>query len=184
MTAASAALLYLDARWMFGALKWDDMATTTAWGLLALLNGPGFRVFRLLGGSFYGLAGIAIFWFSRGLLLDRRLAGLPTIRTRKPRLRAALPSLGLSISFLVATAAANQLRSEILHVWHLPQTISDHPRKTLLGRDVLAVAFLIWGVACTIYFSTKLWRAWSAILAWQVDVSEPRSRVLIFLFFG
>jgi hypothetical protein len=71
MTAASAALLYLDARWMFGALKWDDMATTTAWGLLALLNGPGFRVFRLLGGSFYGLAGIAIFWFSRGLLLDR-----------------------------------------------------------------------------------------------------------------
>jgi len=52
MLAASALLLRLDARWMVGANYWDDMPVTSAWGLLALVNGPGFFLFKFLDGSY------------------------------------------------------------------------------------------------------------------------------------
>jgi len=77
MVGATAALLHFDKVWGRGAGYWDDMPITTAWGLLALLNGPGFWLSRFF--SFFAsdavvlLIGSGAFWMWSGYLFDKRL---------------------------------------------------------------------------------------------------------------
>ena len=83
MLVVTAILYHLDEVWGRGAARWDDMPVTSAWGLMMLLNGPGFvlgKIFSLSGKLL--LLGVASFWAWAGFLFDRRLRGitLPIIR--------------------------------------------------------------------------------------------------------
>jgi len=166
MLAASALLLRLDARWMVGANYWDDMPVTSAWGLLALVNGPGFFLFKFLDGSYVvQLLGIAIFWGWTGFLLDRKIGGAPRLLTGRLWIRVFLHSLGFSFAFVFLLGAINNIRAHYGYTssWSLGPILA-YPKKTLVGREIIAVSAVIWGSAYVIYFSCKLWQAWGSTL--------------------
>jgi hypothetical protein len=165
MSAVSGLLLRLDAKWMVGAGIWDDMAETTAWGLLALANGPGFFFLRLLGPGYpMRLVGVAAFWAWTGFLLDRRLRGSPRPLVHNAWLRAVLHSLGLALSLLLVFGAFSRLHIEARYLGQLPSAFLAYPRKTLLGREIFLLATMLWSSLYLVFFSLKLWHAWGAIL--------------------
>ena len=159
------ALLRLDRIWMKGAFHLDDMPVTTARGLIALLNGPGFLVGRILADlveNDIGLIGAAIFWAWLGYLLDRKFRGVRDPVLRRKWLRLALYVLGLAFACLTFLAAAWHPYNGFIDsqwVWRMWRILrSDSPWRRLLGREFLAIAAIFWGIGYTIYFGHKLWR--------------------------
>ena len=165
MLTATAAFLRLDAVWMRGAAYWDDMPVTSAWGFLGLLNGPGFwlgQILRALIGDYVGLSlGSVIFWAYSGFLIDRRLGGNRTPIIGKTWIRVLLHSLGLVVACLALAGAVTSLRFAFTDFdkyspWMMNTFRSKSPWRTLLGRDVLAIAGIVWGLGYAQYFGKKL----------------------------
>jgi hypothetical protein len=150
--------IHLDALWSIGAGKWDDMAVTSASGLVGLINGP---VAILLGGlklRAYLVVGAA-FWAWTGYLFDRRLRGIRESTIRRRWVRWILYALGFALACLVLLASAESLRFYHMHYLSFLSRVlkSPTPHRKLLGRDVITIAMLGWGVGYLIYFSRKLW---------------------------
>ena len=160
MLVVTAILYHLDEVWGRGAARWDDMPVTSAWGLMMLLNGPGFvlgKIFSLSGKLL--LLGVASFWAWAGFLFDRRLRGitLPIIRRGWVRVVLYLVGLVLACLFLWQTVESwpsvfgglEQMRWLLLRV--------KSPRRILLGRQIITLGGFVWGLGYAAYFSSKLW---------------------------
>lgn len=157
-------LIHLDRLWMIGAGKWDDMAVTTAHGLILLVNGPFCFVLAGFAGESYNSA-LLIFalmwWSSLGWLLDRRLQrGTHLIKVGWAR--AAAFSIGLAISCLMLLLALVYVRSTMLLGTGIRKYVTfilvgPFPHR-LLGRETSVVASTVWSAGFAIYFASKLCR--------------------------
>jgi hypothetical protein len=170
MLTATLALFYLDQIWLKGAGKWDDMPATSAWGMAALLNGPGFYVtlwlelptVHILGESIHDLGrlfGVGVFWAWIGYLLERKLRGIRNSTIRNHWARVILYILGFAIACLLVMAGAQGLShfdARYMHfLWQVLQ--SPTPRRRLLGRELFSIAALAWGIGYAAYFAIQLW---------------------------
>jgi hypothetical protein len=167
MLTATAAFLRLNTIWMGGAGYWDDMPVTSAWGLVALVNGPGFWLGQILRGPMGDYVGLAlasvIFWTWSGYLVDRRLSGNRASMIRKTWIRVALYSLGL-VTGCLATVGAIVSPHFVFALTHYHQYVGSlvntfrtkSPWMTLLGRDILVIAWMLWGLGYAGYFGKKL----------------------------
>ena len=162
MAGGTVELVHLDRLWSIGAEYWDDMPVTTAYGLLGLLNGPaGLFNPAILPIRIIIVAG---FWCWMGFLLDRRLQGVKVPIIKNIWVRIALWSLGLAFSVFAVLTFYFFMRSQgwfdsfanvqrLLHIF-----LNASPWRKLMGREVRAIAYLLWGSTFAVYFFYKLWR--------------------------
>jgi len=164
MAALTTVLLYLDEVWLSRAAGYDDMPVGSAQGLAALLDGPGWFIghyswvpVHILGEdvNLGPLVWVAIFWSWVGWLLDRRLLGTapPVIRTRW--LRRSLYSVGFSLALLFLLTGAMFIQREYEVFLRLGRFLRS-PWRFLLGREITAVAGVLWGMVGLYYFGAKL----------------------------
>jgi hypothetical protein len=160
-------LVHLDRVWGKGAGRWDDMPVTTAYGPIALLNGPG-ALFNFFAGVPIRIIMVAVFWCWMGFLLDRRLHGIHTPIIRNIWIRVALWSLGFALSVFAILGFHFYMKSQL---WFLSFAnlktlvhifLNPSPIRKLMGREVRAIAYFLWGVSFAIYFLYKFWRWASA----------------------
>lgn len=164
-------LIHLDALWSIGAGKWDDMAVTSARGMVWLLNGP-VAIFFGWNASIQ-LLGIAVFWAWMGYLFDRRLHDIRGSTIRRQWIRWILYAMGFALACLLIFASAQDLRFYNTHylnfLWRILKNPTPH--RKLLGRDVTTIAMLVWGVAYWVYFLRKLWSL--AVLRSPANTPNP-----------
>jgi hypothetical protein len=154
MGVATLLLSHLDDIWMRGAGKWDDLPVTSAHGLSVLLNGP---VAEFLGWSAPGgLIPVTVFWTCVGWLTDRKVAGNKTPAVRPWWLRAGLYTLGFGLGALLLWHAFTQSRFSSFYPVLFHRTLWNSPVAHLLGRQIIIVGEIIWGLICTVYFGNKL----------------------------
>ena len=154
MVPISAILGHLDSVWLIGAGKWDDLPVTSAQGLSALINGPvseflGFRTpmeWMLIG----------VFWIWVGWLADRRIAGNRAPLVHYRWIRKSLYALGFALGALLLSHPILTLRSSGFYSYLLNRPFWSSPRVHLLGREITALAEIIWGTFCCFYFGNKL----------------------------
>ncbi len=162
------ALLYLDRLWMRGAGRWDDMPVTTAWGLIAVLNGPGFFLtpwlklpaVHLFGETIYALGrlvGAGSYWLLVGWLIDRKLRRdvVPAVRPRW--LLNSLYAVGFGVSTLFLCSALWEIHRDYI-VWEHMGELLRSPRWRLIGREMLYIGGGIWGSIYAVYFGYKVLR--------------------------
>lgn len=144
-------LRHLDRLWLIGSGKWDDMAVTTASGLIMLVNGPFcFVLANLVGDFIFAL----IWWSSLGWLLDRKLRGAPHL-IKTGWARAATLSIGLAISSTMLCLLLVHIRFAGIQRY-LPFILAGPFPRRLLGRETALLAGVLWSTGFTIYFALKL----------------------------
>lgn len=144
----------LDARWMIGAGKWDDLPVTSAQGLSALMNGPVSGLFGFRGPV--QLIFIGISWAWVGWLVDRRLAGIATPVLRLKWLRRTLYALGFALGAFLLWHALAESQFNRYCPWLLNRALWRSPKAHLLGREISTLGGAVWGAIYLIYFGSKL----------------------------
>jgi len=157
MAAVTIGLSYLDSAWSGYSQGYGDAYTVgTAQGLAALINGPGAPGVMNLRGQ---LLGVAIFWTWNGFLIDRRFRGVRSPLIRRVWIRFALYLLGLGLASWSFWSVAKYLLYEdtLKYLARMPSIfLSNSPIRFGLGRDLMAIARLIWGFGYALYFLKKL----------------------------
>lgn len=160
----------------------DDMPVVSAWGFAWALNGPGFLVtqwlplspIHVLGEDIYDagrLVGVVLFWTWIGRALERR-----TRRTRRQEplirkrwIRALLYLFGLFVAGLCLFETISQIRND--DVWlsgQLWMVLKNHKLRDLMGREIIAVGWLVWGSVYAVYFFRKLLNLRTRVIESQV----------------
>jgi len=144
----------LDALWMIGAGKWDDLPVTSAQGLSALMNGPVSEFFGFRAPAQWIFIGI--FWAWVGWLVDRRFAGIAAPVLRLKWLRGSLYALGFALGALLLWHAFTESRFNGYYPWLLDRAFWHSPKAHLLGREITTLGEIVWGTICLFYFGSKL----------------------------
>lgn len=149
-------LQHLDWFWSIGAAKWDDLAATSAQGLIILLNGPVFwLLFPYLPNGLDWIL-IITFWAWIGWLIDRPLAGNRSIVIRPRWLRGSLYALGFALGVFFLWHAGSEILFNRFYSYVMVRAFWESPHAHLMGREIETLAAAVWGLICVLCFGGKL----------------------------